>query len=116
MADTLATFTTKPIYCGDTAVLPIQCRRSDGATPINLTGATLRATMKHGNDTTATWQSDGTGITFTDAANGLAILTMLQTHTDKAAGNYTLDVLCIEVDGTRTTVSGTVLLVEHPSR
>jgi hypothetical protein len=28
MADTLATFTTKPIYCGDTATLPIQCRRS----------------------------------------------------------------------------------------
>jgi hypothetical protein len=118
MADTLATFTTKPIYCGDTAVLPIQCRRSDGVTPINLAGATLKATMKHSNETTvtATWQTGGSGITVTDAANGLANLVMLQTHTDKAAGNYTLDVLCIEQDGTRTTVSGTVLLVEHPSR
>lgn len=115
MADTLATFTTKPIYCGDTATLPIQCKRADGVTSINLTGAQLKATLKQGETTIASF-SIGTGITVTDTANGLANLVLLQTHTDKAAGLYDLDVLCIEGDGTRTSVAGMIRLAPHATR
>lgn len=115
MADTLATFTTKPIYCGDSAALPIQCRRSDGVTPISLSGATLKATLSRGDVVLATWAT-GSGITVTDSPGGNATLLMLQTHTDQAPGLYDLDVLCIEGDGTRTTVAGQVRLVPHPSR
>ena len=116
MADILATFTTKPIYCGDSATLPIQCRRADGTTPINITGATLKATMRRGDKVIATWQNGGSGITVTDAPGGNANLAMLQAHTDNAPGLYELDVVCIEADGTRTTVLGTIQLVQHPTR
>jgi hypothetical protein len=117
MADVLATFATKPIYCGDTAIIPIQCRRADGFTPIDLSAAQLKATLKADNAAAALASfAIGTGITVTGAAAGNASLALLQAHTDQPAGTYTLDVLCIEADGTRTSVKGALILVDHPTR
>lgn len=113
--DVLSTFITKPIYRGDTAALPIQCKRSDGTTPISLTGASLKATLKQGDIAIASWQV-GSGITVTDAINGLATLLLLTANTDQAAGLYDLDIVCTEQDGTRTTAAGTVRIVPHPTR
>lgn len=114
MADTVATFTVKQVYCADTAILPIQCRRSDGTTAIDLTGATLAAALRRQDKSApdVTW-AIGSELTVVSLVGGNAQLLLTKATTNRAAGMYSLDVTCTEADGTISTVSGPIQLVGH---
>ena len=114
----LATKVTLPeLPAGDDADIDVTCLRSDGVTPIDLTGAKLlKATLNC--LPTPVVMVEGNGVTATDRPNGKITVSIPGTGTLGAqVGTATLDVVVVEASGKRTTiVLAQVPIVDHPTR
>jgi hypothetical protein len=92
------------MFRGDTAQFQIAVTDVDGH-PVNLTGCSLWFTAKidpTSLDAAAQFQkkTPSTGIAITDAANGIAVITMLAADTSSLTGDQTLECDVQLKDGT----------------
>jgi hypothetical protein len=110
----------KPLALGDSRTYTFAAKNADGS-PINLTGAQVTFTLRSRNVyrlVLAALTTENGGITITDAPGGLASIKLPPSATKTAtAGDYDLDVLVVEQDGTvGTEIMAIQPLIDHPSR
>lgn len=114
--------TALEITRGDTTTLNVSCFQTDGVTPLNITGYTLWFTAKYvvADADPGVFQKTTTagGITITNAAGGIATVSLVPTDTSSLAGVVLLwDLQGKDPSGNITTLaSGTLTITADITR
>ena len=105
------------MYRGDTTSFTVTCSDDEGGV-LDITGAVLWFTAKNNptdTDAQAVFQhySPSNGIVLTDAANGIATITMAESDTSGLDGDTTLywDVQCVDALGGIQTLARSVITI-----
>jgi hypothetical protein len=111
-------------FAGETVTINVSCNRSDGTTPIDLTGGTVKfGIKKRVADVAFVVQkvavqggAANPDVTFSDAVNGLVTFVLRPADTT-SAGAFAYDVVVVEANGTESVQGlGQFLFTDHPSR
>lgn len=77
------------MYSGETKSLPFTATNTEDGSPINLSGATIKWALKRAlNTANAVYKDTTSGITVTDAANGVFTISLIPGDTQSLTGNY----------------------------
>jgi hypothetical protein len=111
-----------PIPLGDDVIIEVKFTNPDG-TPFNLAGASAKAGIKSAPNVTPAVainkSTPASGMVITDAANGLANITLdsADTATGVAAGIYDFSAQAINAAGKKSTqIITKIPFVDHPTK